>query len=123
VNTATMAVATIPVTDLDRAKQFYEDTIGLTPLWETPVAVRYRCGPVSEISVFKRPPVAAEHTLAHFEVDDIETEVQALIAKGVEFIDYTEGPLLTTAHIAQLGPARAAWFRDPDGNTLGLRQG
>jgi catechol 2,3-dioxygenase-like lactoylglutathione lyase family enzyme len=121
--TATMAVATIPVTDLDRAKQFYRDTIGLTLLWETPVAVRFRCGPVSEISVFKRPPVSAQHTLAHFEVDDIETEVQALTAGGVEFIDYTEGPLLTTEHIAQLGPARAAWFRDPDGNTLGLRQG
>ena len=44
-------------------------------------------------------------------------------ANGVEFLDYTEGPLATTGHIAQLGPARAAWFRDPDGNTLGLRQG
>ena len=41
----------------------------------------------------------------------------------VTFLDYTEGPLATTAHIAQLGPARAAWFHDPDGETLGLRQG
>jgi catechol 2,3-dioxygenase-like lactoylglutathione lyase family enzyme len=121
--TATMAVATIPVTDLVRAKEFYGDTIGLTFLWETPASVRYRCGPASEISVFKRPPVTTEHTLAHFEVDDIEAAVGDLSAKGVEFIDYTEGPLATTGHIAQLGPARAAWFRDPDGSTLGLRQG
>jgi catechol 2,3-dioxygenase-like lactoylglutathione lyase family enzyme len=121
--TATMAVATIPVTDLARAKEFYGDTIGLTFLWETPASVRYRCGPTSEISVFKRPPVTTEHTLAHFEVDDIEAAVGDLSAKGVEFIDYTEGPLATTGHIAQLGPARAAWFRDPDGSTLGLRQG
>src|SRR5438552_8315928 len=69
--TATMVVATVPVTDLERAKEFYGDTIGLTFLWETPVAVRYRCGSLSEISVFKRPPIATEHTLAHFEVDDI----------------------------------------------------
>ena len=37
----------------------------------------------------------------------------------VEFLDYTEGPLATTGHIAQLGPARCAWFLDPDGNILG----
>ena len=121
--TATMVVATIPVTDLTRAKEFYGDTLGLSFLWETPVAIRYRCGPVSEVSVFKRPPLRTEHTLAHFEVDDIDATVSGLSASGVEFLDYTEGPLTTTGHIAQLGPARAAWFRDPDGNTLGLRQG
>ena len=42
--TATMVVATVPVTDLERAKKFYGDTLGLTFLWETAVAVRYRCG-------------------------------------------------------------------------------
>ena len=120
---ATMVVATVPVTDLDRAKKFYGDTLGLAFLWESPVAVRYRCGSVSEISVFKRPPIATEHTLAHFEVYDIDAVVEELADKGVEFLDYTEGPLTTTGHIAQLGPARAAWFTDPDGNTLGLRQG
>ena len=118
--TAAMVVATIPVTDLDRAKQFYGDTLGLTFLWESPAAVRYRCGAVS---VFKRPPIATEHSLAHFEVADIEAVVQDLCARGVQFLDYAEGPLTTTDHVAQLGPARAAWFRDPDGNTLGLRQG
>jgi catechol 2,3-dioxygenase-like lactoylglutathione lyase family enzyme len=120
--TATMVVATIPVTDLDRAKAFYGETVGLTFLWETPFAARYSCGSASEISIFKRPPVTTEHTLAHFEVDDIEAEVKNLVANGVEFLDYTEGPLTTTDHIAQLGPARGAWFRDPDGNTLGIRQ-
>ena len=39
------------------------------------------------------------------------------------FEDYDEGPLKTTGHIAAMGPARGAWFHDPDGNTLGLRQG
>lgn len=121
--TATMVVPTVPVTDLDRAKAFYGDTLGLTFLWETPVAVRYQCGQASQLSVFKRPPIETEHTLAHFEVDDIDAVVTDLVDKGVQFLDYTEGPLTTTRHVAQLGPARAAWFRDPDGNTLGLRQG
>jgi len=119
---ATLIVPTVPVTDLDRAKAFYGETLGLELLWENPASVRFRCGDVSEVSVFKRPATATEHTLAHFEVTDIEAAVQDLEAKGVEFIDYDEGPLVTTNHIAQVGPARGAWFRDPDGNTLGLRQ-
>jgi catechol 2,3-dioxygenase-like lactoylglutathione lyase family enzyme len=120
---ATIVVATIPVTDLERSKAFYGDTLGLTFLWEGPVSVRFRCGDVSELSIFKRPPIVTEHTLAHFEVTDIEVVVRDLEARGVAFLDYTEGPLITTGHVAQLGPARGAWFRDPDGNTLGLRQG
>lgn len=120
---ATMVVATVPVTDLERAKDFYGGTLGLTLLWETPAAARFRCGDSSELSTFKRPATVTEHTLAHFEVADIEATVRDLEARGVAFIDYTEGPLMTTGHIAQLGPARGAWFRDPDGNVLGLRQG
>ena len=60
---------------------------------------------------------AHEHTLAHFEVGDIEAAVAELAARGVEFLDYTQGPLATTGHIAVLGTSRAAWFRDPDVNT------
>lgn len=122
-HTATMVVATIPVSDLDRAKRFYGDTLGLELLWENPASARFRCGSASELSVFRRPGVSTDHTLAHFEVSDVEAAVQELEAKHVEFLDYSEGPLVTTGHIAQMGPARGAWFRDPDGNTLGLRQG
>ena len=120
---ATMVVATLPVTDLPAAKVFYGDTLGLAFLWENPVSVRFRCGDNSELSIFKRPPIETQHTLAHFEVTDLDAVVRDLEDKGVAFIDYTDGPLITTGHIAQIGPARAAWFHDPDGNTLGLRQG
>jgi catechol 2,3-dioxygenase-like lactoylglutathione lyase family enzyme len=120
---ALMVVATLPVSDLDRAKDFYGGTLGLTQLWENPASVRFRCGSLSELSVFKRGATTTEHTLAHFEVGDLEATVRELEAKGVTFLDYAEGPLKTTGHIAQLGPARTAWFKDPDGNTLGLRQG
>jgi len=120
---ATMVVATLPVSDLERAKAFYGGTLGLTLLWENPASARFRCGDSSELSVFKRPGTVTEHTLAHFEVADLEALVRDLESKGVAFLDYTEGPLVTTGHIAQIGPARGAWFRDPDGNTLGLRQG
>jgi catechol 2,3-dioxygenase-like lactoylglutathione lyase family enzyme len=120
---ATMVVATIPVSDLDRSRAFYGETLGLTQLWDNPASIRFRCGDTTELSIFRRPGLVTEHTLAHFEVADIEATVRELEAKGVQFVDYTEGPLTTTNHIAQLGPARGAWFRDPDGNFLGLRQG
>jgi catechol 2,3-dioxygenase-like lactoylglutathione lyase family enzyme len=119
---SSMVVATIPVTDLDRAKVFYGETLGLDSLWESPASIRFGCGGGTQLSVFRRGPSTADHTLAHFEVSDIEAVVRDLEARGVGFIDYDDGPLQTTGHIAQLGPARGAWFRDPDGNTLGLRQ-
>ena len=120
---ATMVVPTVPVSDLERARAFYGGTLGLAVLWENPASIRFGCGEASQLSAFKRPGTVTEHTLAHFEVTDIEAAVRDLEAKGVVFLDYTDGPLQTTGHIAQLGPARAAWFHDPDGNTLGLRQG
>ena len=119
---ARMIVPTIPVSDLDQARTFYGETLGLELLWENPASIRFRAGRSSEVSTFKRPGLTTDHTLAHFEVDDIEATVADLEANGVLFVDYSEGPLITTNHIAQLGPARAAWFRDPDGNFLGLRQ-
>jgi len=118
-----MVVATLPVTDLERSKAFYGDTLGLTFLWDNPASVRFGCGDGTQLSIFRRGPSLADHTLAHFEVADIEATVRDLEGRGVTFIDYTDGPLQTTGHIAQLGPARTAWFRDPDGNVLGLRQG
>jgi catechol 2,3-dioxygenase-like lactoylglutathione lyase family enzyme len=117
-----MVVATLPVTDLDRGRAFYGETLGLTFLWDNPASVRFGCGEGTQLSIFRRGPSLADHTLAHFEVTDIEAIVHGLEERGVVFIDYAEGPLQTTGHIAQLGPARVAWFRDPDGNILGLRQ-
>ena len=117
-----MVVATIPVTDLDRAKRFYEETLGLELLWENPASVRFAYGGGTQLSIFRRAPSTADHTLAHFEVSDIEAVVRELEQRDVAFIDYGDGPLQTTGHIAQIGPARGAWLSDPDGNIIGLRQ-
>jgi catechol 2,3-dioxygenase-like lactoylglutathione lyase family enzyme len=119
---ATMVVATIPVSDLDRSRAFYRDALGLDLLWENPASVRFGCGG-TELSIFRRPGTTTQHTLAHFEVSDIDATVRELEGRGVTFVDYDDGPLRTTGHIAPIGPARGAWFHDPDGNTLGLRQG
>lgn len=119
---SSMVVATLPVTDLDRAKRFDGEVLGLTFLWENPASARFDCGHGTQLSIFRRGPGTADHTLAHFEVSDIEAAVRGLEEHDVTFLDYAEGPLQTTGHIAQLGPARTARFKDPDGNILGLRQ-
>jgi catechol 2,3-dioxygenase-like lactoylglutathione lyase family enzyme len=118
-----MPVTTIPVTDLERTKAFYSDTMGLRLLQETPFGLRYAAAGGAQISCFKRGPLERSATVVHFEVTDIDAEVAQLKKSGVVFEEYTEGPLVTTNSVAQIGPARGAWFRDPDGNFIGLREG
>jgi catechol 2,3-dioxygenase-like lactoylglutathione lyase family enzyme len=116
------AVTTIPVVDLDRAKNFYTRVLGLRVLEETPMAVRLQATP-GQISLFKRAATKADHTVMHFEVKGIETLVEGLRGKGAEILEYDSGPLKTTGGIARLGGMRAAWLKDTEGNILGLREG
>jgi catechol 2,3-dioxygenase-like lactoylglutathione lyase family enzyme len=119
---AGFVVTTIPVTDLDLAKQFYGNVLGLRQLFEAGPSIRWEAGNGSQISTFRRGPTQADHTVAHFEVRGLDALVAELEAKGVAFLDYDSGPLKTTNHITQIGPARGAWFMDPFGNILGLRE-
>jgi catechol 2,3-dioxygenase-like lactoylglutathione lyase family enzyme len=116
-----LAVTTLVVTDLDLAKRFYENQLGLTLLEETPAGCRFGAGRGSQLTIRRGQPAAGGQTVAHFEVDDIEAVVRDLTSRGVTFEEY-ETPK-TVNFIAQFGPARGAWFKDPAGNVLGLREG
>jgi catechol 2,3-dioxygenase-like lactoylglutathione lyase family enzyme len=115
-----MVVVTVAVSDLDRAKGFYRDQLGLPMLDEQPFAIRFGAGKGTQLSVRRGQPNVGQ-TVAHFEVGDIEAVVAELTARGVSFEEY-ETPK-TTNFIAQIGPARGAWFKDPDGNVFGVREG
>ena len=115
-----MLVPTVAVTDLDRAKRFFGEQLGLSMLDETPFAVRYAAGKGTQVSVRRGQPNVGQ-TVAHFEVDDLDSLIRDPTARGVTFEEY-ETPK-TTNFIAQVGPARGAWFKDPDGNVFGLREG
>jgi catechol 2,3-dioxygenase-like lactoylglutathione lyase family enzyme len=115
-----MLVTTVAVTDLDRAKRFFNEQVGLAILEEAPYAIRFAAGKGTQVSVRRGQPNAGQ-TVAHFEVNDIEGVVRELTARGVTLEEY-ESPK-TTNFIAQVGPARGAWFKDPDGNVFGLREG
>jgi catechol 2,3-dioxygenase-like lactoylglutathione lyase family enzyme len=108
------------VTDLERAKRFFQEGLLLPVLDETPAAIRFGAGRGTQFSVRRGQPNVGQ-TVAHFEVDDIEAAVRDLTSRGVAFEDY-ETPK-TVDFIATIGPARGAWFKDPDGNVFGLREG
>src|SRR2546423_13596181 len=115
-----MLVPTVAVTDLDRAKRFFQQQLGLPLLDETPFAFRFGAGKGTQMAVRRGQPNVGQ-TVAHFEVADVEAAIRELTARGVTFEEY-ETPK-TTNFIAQIGPARGAWFKDPDGNVFGLREG
>jgi catechol 2,3-dioxygenase-like lactoylglutathione lyase family enzyme len=118
-----MVVAAIPVTDLDRALPFYRDVLRLRLLDQSPFALRFGAG-TTQITVYRRPPIEREHTTCHFEVADIDATVADLKSRGVVFEEYDAGPIATTNSIANYAPGiRGAWFKDPDGNIIGLREG
>ncbi len=114
-----MVVPTVAVTDIDRAKRFFQEQVGLPLFDETPFTLRFGAGK-GTLAVRRGQPNVGQ-TAAHFEVDDLEGVIRDLTSRGVTFEDY-ETPK-TTNFIAQIGPARAAWFKDPDGNVFGVREG
>jgi len=115
-----LLVTTVAVTDLERARGFFVDQLGLPLIDETPFALRFAAGGGSQVSVRKGEPKVGQ-TVGHFEVSGLDELVRDLSGRGVAFQEY-ETPK-TVGFIAQIGPARGAWFRDPDGNVFGLREG
>jgi len=116
-----LVVTTLVAPDVDEAKRFYGEVLGLRLLDETPVTCRFGAGHGSQLTIRRGQPSGSGQTVAHFEVDDLDTVVRDLVSKGVAFEEY-ETPR-TVGFIAQVGPARGAWFKDPAGNLLGLREG
>jgi catechol 2,3-dioxygenase-like lactoylglutathione lyase family enzyme len=114
-----MIVTTVAVTDLDAAGRFFGEQLGLPLLDRTPFALRFGCGD-GQLSVRRGQPNVGQ-TVAHFEVADLDGVMRELGERGVRFEEY-ETPK-TVNFVAQIGPARGAWFKDPDGNVFGLREG
>ena len=117
---------TIPVVDLDRAKRFYETTLGLKTVPanndNTSGIAIFECGDGTRVELYQRGPSKADHTIATFEVSDIEEEVNMLKGKGVNFEEYDMPEIKTQNGIATQGSVKAAWFKDSEGNILCIHQ-
>ena len=117
--------ANIPASDLDRAKDFYADKLGLTPRQEFGgEALAYETAGGTKFNVYRTDYAGqAGHTIAQWHVSDIESEVRDLKAKGVTFEVYDMPGVEWDGVVARLeGLGRAAWFRDSEGNVLCVDQ-
>ncbi len=113
----------LPAADLERARRFYAEKLGLTPESEEAGGLWYRCGKDSRFSVFpSQGEASGTHTQAIWLVEDVESEVAALKARGVVFEEYDLPSLKTVNSIATVGPGKGAWFQDSEGNLLSLAQ-
>ena len=123
--------ARLPVQDLDRARRWYAEKLGLEPAEEREGGLRYECA--SGVFCLFASTGASDGAFSQlaFDVDDIEAEVAELRARGVVFEEYDAPGLRTVDGIADIDgnyPSkggkgeRAAWFRDSEGNMLGMGQ-
>ena len=113
---------TIRVTDLERSKHFYGETLGLKP--KSIGVTGHTAFEVGDgfLVIYEGPPSKAEHTLCAFDVKDLEEVVRDLRSRGVVFEEYDFPGLKTVNGIADMGGERSAWFKDPDGNILAVGQ-
>ena len=118
------ALANVAVTDMERAREFYEGKLGLEPHSDPgDGGATYQCADGTALHVYPNPGGAGASTATQvgWLTPDIGAAVDELAARGVEFEQYDTDPIKTDARgIAMIGDASAAWFKDPDGNILGV---
>lgn len=117
-----VAEATLPAKDLDRAKKFYAEQLGLDPDSEDETGTHFIVGG-TRFRLFRSGGSASgSHTQLALTVGDVDAQVEVLRGRGVVFEEYDYPNLKTVNGIADLGYARAAWFKDSEGNLLGVAQ-
>src|SRR5436190_24081659 len=115
--------ASLAVSDMDKAKGFYEDSLGLSGGGvEADGGITYSCGGGTELHVYPSQYAGQSGaTIAFWATDDVEGTVDELTSKGVTFEQYDMDQLKTNEKgIAQFGDEQGAWFKDPDGNVLAI---
>jgi catechol 2,3-dioxygenase-like lactoylglutathione lyase family enzyme len=120
----------LPAQDLGRARSFYSEKLGMEPVEERPGGLLYRCASGS-FALFQSAGIASgTHTQMAWEVADLESTVAILRARGVVFEQYDLPGIRTVDGIATIDgnyPSKGvgekgAWFRDSEGNLLGIGQ-
>jgi predicted enzyme related to lactoylglutathione lyase len=113
----------IPVKDVSRARKFYESKVGLTPAREEAGGVVYECGANTACFLYPTPNAGtSKASQAYWQVTDVEREVADLKKRGVVFEEYDMPGIKTVNGIASADGAKAAWFKDTEGNILALIQ-
>lgn len=112
----------IPAKDVARARAFYEEKLGLKPREVTAGGVIYEFARGTACFLYPTPNAGtSQASQAFWQVEDIEAEVAELIARGVKFEKY-DTPNVDEKGISTAGGAKAAWFKDTEGNIMALIQ-
>jgi catechol 2,3-dioxygenase-like lactoylglutathione lyase family enzyme len=121
----------LPARDLERARAFYADKLGLRPVEDRPGGLRYRCGSTVFSLFASAGGPSGTHTQMGWTVEDIDATVAELRARGVVFEEHDLPGVDTVDGIARIPGAypseggvgeRAVWFHDSEGNLLGIGQ-
>ena len=114
--------ANVPAADLDRARTFYADVLGLMPVSENPGGLIYTTSGGTSFFLYQTEYAGqAGHTIAQFHVPNVDDEVRDLQAKGLTFEHYDMPGVTWDGDVAKMGDmGSAAWFKDSEGNILCL---
>lgn len=115
--------AYIPAKDIARARRFYEGLVGLVPKQESSGGVVYEFGRGTACFLYPTPNAGTSlASQAFWDVDDVDAEIAALKARGVVFEHYDMPGERSASGAVTAGGAKAAWFKDSEGNILALVQ-
>ena len=118
-------IATLPTSDLTKARGFYENTLGLSVRRDDVGGVAYNCGGGTLFLYESEYAGTNKATAASFDVplEQFDTEIGELRAKGVDFLTFDIEGLEWNDGVASMGDMKAVWFTDPDGNILNVSAG
>ena len=119
------ALATLPVKDIEVARTFYQETVGLTPVeTEEDGVVGFKSGE-STVLVYESAFAGTNRATAATWVvgEELDDVVRTLKSKGVQFEHYDLPETSRRGDVHESGHTRVAWFKDPDGNILSLVNG
>jgi catechol 2,3-dioxygenase-like lactoylglutathione lyase family enzyme len=114
--------ANVPVSDIDRARSFYADKLGLRPADENPGGLVYTTAGGTTFFLYQTEYAGkAGHTIAQWHVGNVDDEVRELKAKGLKFERYDMPGVTWEGDVARMeGMGSAAWFKDSEGNIMCL---
>ena len=116
--------AYIPATDMTRARKFYEEKVGLKPKQQIAGGVTYEFAKGTACFLYPTPNAGtSKASQAFWQVDDVEREVAELRTRGVTFENYDMPGEKSPSGVVTAGGAKAAWFKDSEGNILAIVQG
>lgn len=112
--------AVLAVKDMQKAKDFYGNVLGLEPGADNPAGVIFKSGNCQVLVYESQYAGTNQATAAGWSVPELDSVVEELKAKGVSFEHYDMPGVTREGDIHVMGDMRAVWFKDPDGNILAI---